>query len=227
MTGYFLFDSGYKILKLIPLASRVGAGGDSGFPLIYLPHQETFLIRKGGGGMKRILILSAGLVLTAGWISNAWAHGPYGSNSGTRSYGPSQSGFYQRSFNHRGAGFQQRHYRSFKHPRYGNRPHYNAHQFGPSRHFAPGFTRFPSARPDLIRKQPSLIKTRKMIRPLTQRHRKDFGSHKSLHRKNLKRRLLQTHPHPSPDPWFLYGKGDVLRQMGYLPQVMQPYRRAR
>ncbi len=177
--------------------------------------------------MKRILILSASLVLTAGWISSAWAHGPYGSNSGIRSYGTSQSGFYQRSFNHRGAGFQQRHYRSFNRHRYGNAPHYNARQFKPARHYAPGFTRFPAARPDLIHKQPSRIKTRKMIRPLTQRHRKDFGSRKSLHRKQGRLHSRQAHPHPSPDPWFLYGKGDILRQMGYLPQVTQPYRGAR
>jgi hypothetical protein len=77
----------------------------------------------------------------------------------------------------------------------------------------------------ILYSKPGPLQTRTVDSPLIRAHNRGIGVsplRKAIERKAL-RKAPRHFPSPhsyfleNPDPWFLYGKGDELRQMGILP----------
>ncbi len=145
--------------------------------------------------MNKLLIVSASVLFVAGFISMAWAHGPNGSGSGYRSYGHSKPHFNRPSYPR----IHLRHNQHFRHQSHNKHYGHQRHH----RHYKPYYS------------------------PLAKSY--DYDYEASLPRENS--RPVPRHTHSShiyynnnPEPWFLYGKGKQLRQMGIIPPLPQTSR---
>ena len=185
--------------------------------------------------MQKLITVLASVLLLAVWVTEAWAHGSGGFRSGTRSDGYSKPGFYRPSFKNPGSGGRN----FYGHPRsfrgtgtgYGHgRPHHGR-LYGPYRQRIPQDQRLPRIESGILLSKPGPLQNRTFYSPLVQSYyNRGFGV--SPLRKALERKKLQKAPrhfhsphlyyHENPDPWFLYGKGDQLRQMGILPPKRRP-----
>jgi hypothetical protein len=177
--------------------------------------------------MKNLVIVAAGFLIVTGWVAEAWAHGPGGFRSGTRSDGYSKPSFHRPIYRQPRTGFP-KHYgssRALKPYRYGNvPPHIRYPNLSPTSH---GLPRIQNG---VLYSKPGPLQNRTFYSPLVQSYNRGFGV--SPLRKALERKRRQKAPrhfhsphlyyHENPDPWFLYGKGDQFRRMGILPPKRRP-----
>ena len=162
--------------------------------------------------MKKLLTVLASFIFVVGFISIAWAHGPNGGGLGYRSHGYSQP-YFNRSFPRSVRGHHQHHGHSY----YGSLPYSKRNQV-PRGSISRQSRRLPRIENGVILSKPS---------PLTKAY--DRGVGVSPLRKALESKGVQQVPQPlhSPhahqgkpsDPWFYYGKGQQLRQLGILPPL--------
>ena len=150
--------------------------------------------------IRKFLILVVGLILLAGWFSTAWGHGPKGFNPGFRNFGfnPAQPGLkvFPRLHQNRSRAFPPV-----------LKPRYHAPKY---------LSRIGIPRPDPLSKKIARKRLRRFIRQGLGRQ----GFNPTF--KRNKAPIVTPSPglqsnHPESDPWFLYGKGKILRQMGILP----------
>jgi len=171
--------------------------------------------------MKKLLIVSAGLLCVAGFISMAWAHGPSGSGFGYRSYSYSTPHFSRPSHPQIGSDFRQRH----RHSHYGSLSHTKRYYLRRSRQSH----RLPRIENGIILSKPGPLESRFLSNPIAKTYDRDIRV--SPIRKALGKRGSRQSPRhtPSshiyfsnnPEPWFLYGKGKEFRQMGLIPPLPQ------
>jgi len=171
--------------------------------------------------MKKLLIVSAGFLFVAGFISIAWAHGPNGGGLGYRSHGYSQP-YFNRSFPRSVRGHHQHHGHSY----YGSLP-YSKRNHVPRGSISRQSRRLPRIENGVILSKPGPIQSKQNISPLTKAYDRGIGV--SPLRKALERKGVQQVPQPlhtphahhgnHSDPWFYYGKGKQLRQLGILPPL--------
>lgn len=169
--------------------------------------------------MKKLLIVSAAFLMVTGIVSITWAHGPNG-GGGFRSYGNSKPSLSKPSFSSRTQG----------HSHYGSRP--GQQHRGQSRAF-PRTRQFPGIGSGLIRNNPGSLQNEAGLSPLEKAYSRGVGV--SPLRKALERKAppVPSYPQPStfpqstpffapvPDPWFYYGNGNQLRQLGVVPTFPQ------
>ncbi len=148
--------------------------------------------------MKKLLIVLAGFLFVTGFISMAWAHGPYGSGSGYRSHGYSKPHFKRPSYPR----VHQRHNKHFHHQRH-NKHYRHQHHNKHYRHYRPYYG------------------------PLVRYYDYDYGDSPSREESPQVPQhtpFSRNYYNNNPEPWFLYGKGKQLRQMGILPPIPQTSR---
>ena len=170
--------------------------------------------------MKNLVIVAACFLIVSGWVAEAWAHGPGGFRSGTRSDGYSKPGFYRPSFKNPGSGLHKfhRHPRSFRGTGYGHGRPYHGHSYGHHRQANP---RLPIIENGVLYSKPGPLQNRFSYGPLIRSHNPGIGVsslRKGLAKKARKRTPRHLQPFHPQDPWFLYGKGDQLRRMGIIQQ---------
>ena len=172
--------------------------------------------------MNKLFIVFISLALLAVWVAEAWAHGPGGFRSGTRSDGYSQPGFNRPSFKNSGSGLHKfyRHPRSFRGTGtgtgYGHGRPYRGRFYG---HHRQANQRLPIIENGVLYSKPGPLQNRFSFDPLIRSHNHGIGVsplRKGLAKKARKRTPRHLQPFNPQDPWFLYGKGDLLRRMGII-----------
>ena len=182
-----------------------------------------------GGMMNKLIILMFYLLLVAGGVSPAWAHGPSG--EGARGYGHSysKSSFHKSSRTQMGGLFRH-HRRKSLHK---SSPHFRR-KAQLHRGFHSGPHRKLHVEKGVISGKRHLRRKRGFYYPLVRsRFYRNFGV-RLQRRRAPQEKEFQEAPQPdyssqiyydkNPNPWFLYGKGDEFRQMGLIPPLFPAFR---
>ncbi len=155
--------------------------------------------------MKRLVLVLAGVLMLAAWVASAWAHGPNGNRSGYKSHNFSQPRSSRPSYRNPS-------------PRFGHAKSSSRNRKSNRGYIPPQSKRLPRIEGGVLYSKPGPLQNRPFSSPIAKAYERGWGvspRRKALEKKNR----LQPPPHthaprrqfPSPDPWFLYGNGHLLR----------------
>ncbi|MDH5763097.1 MAG: hypothetical protein OEZ51_08950 [Nitrospinota bacterium] len=168
--------------------------------------------------MKKLITILAGMLLLTVWVAESWAHGPGGFRTGIPGYG-----------NTRPQNVYPPHHRGFSSSQYDLKLH---------RWPVSPYVRYPYAAPSqrlpriengILYSKPNPLQKKALASPQIKSFHREFGLKSFDLKNNFKRNQPRNPPfhfsNPNisadPDPWFLYGNGQKLRQMGLIPQSGQ------